>query len=117
MSAAGAVAAAGAAAGDHVRRRLQDVGGTIMIVIAFSLLLALLLAVLTARWARRWWANRAHSMKVLDEIEMEFVDDIDDDLELLRSSGDGTPSRLPHSGDAAWAAPSHAEQHELPDDR
>jgi hypothetical protein len=104
-----------------------------MIVIVFSLLLACLLAVLGTRWARRWWANRAHSLKVLDEIEMEFVDDIDDDLELLHSrhgssstaprsliracirtprltflcfwrSGDGTPSRLPHSADAAWAA-------------
>jgi len=75
-----------AAVGAHVGRRLtRSVSGDhlLAIVIVFCLILAGLLALLTAKYLRRWWANRAHSLKVLDEIEMEFVDDIDDDLELL----------------------------------
>lgn len=48
-----------------------------------SLLLALLLGYQLYKLTQRW-TLRARSAKVLDEIEMEFVNDVDIDEELLR---------------------------------
>merc|ERR1712087_902574 len=70
-------------------RRLRDGGskslgvGAVLAIIAGVLLLMGLLLVLLRR-ASRWWRHRLRSAKVLDEIEMEFVND--DDGEFLRST-------------------------------
>eukprot|EP00310_Coccolithus_braarudii_P012273 CAMPEP_0183350674 /NCGR_PEP_ID=MMETSP0164_2-20130417/20713_1 /TAXON_ID=221442 /ORGANISM="Coccolithus pelagicus ssp braarudi, Strain PLY182g" /LENGTH=172 /DNA_ID=CAMNT_0025522649 /DNA_START=194 /DNA_END=713 /DNA_ORIENTATION=+ len=70
-------------------RRLQDEGssslgvGAVLAIIAGVLVLVCAMLFLLRR-ASRWWKHRLRSAKVLDEIEMEFVND--DDGEFLRST-------------------------------
>ena len=65
--------------------------GLVGLIIMGSLLLAVLLGYTAHKLIKRW-TNRARSAKVLDEIEMEFVDDVDIDgapegfVELLRGN-------------------------------
>ncbi|KAL1520539.1 hypothetical protein AB1Y20_022115 [Prymnesium parvum] len=60
-------------------------GGLVGLLVVGSLLLALLLGYQLYKLTRRW-TNRARSAKVLDAIEMEFVNDMEMDEELLRNT-------------------------------
>ena len=68
-------------------------GGVVGLIVVGTLLLAALLAFRLYRMTQ-WWASRARSAKVLDEIEMEFVNDMDMDEELLRNT---LPRRAPRA--------------------
>lgn len=62
-------------------------------MLLFVVLLLLFVMVVSWRLWRmsRWWRSRARSAKVLDEIEMEFVnDDMDDVVEDIVLSGNLT---------------------------
>jgi flagellar basal body-associated protein FliL len=70
----------------------DDGGSAVILLIIVGCLLLVALGAWRMWRMSRWWANRARSAKVLDEIEMEFVNDdadmfVDDDI--LR----GTSSR------------------------
>jgi len=58
-------------------------GGALTLIIFLVVLFGSLLAWRLWR-ITRWWADRARSAKVLDEIEMEFVnDDMEHEVEVL----------------------------------
>lgn len=58
-------------------------GGLVALLVVGSLLMVVILGCQLYKLTQRW-VNRARSAKVLDEIEMEFVNDVDIDEELLR---------------------------------
>lgn len=100
------------------RRALQDAGsksigvGAVIGIVACVLLLmgVLLLLFLLKRRARRWWRHRIRSAKVLDEIEMEFVND--DDGEFLRSTDTTNFNRggsLGSSSERDWVEPAEKQ--------
>jgi len=82
-------------------------GGVVGLIVVGTLLLAVLLAFRLYRMTQ-WWASRARSAKVLDEIEMEFVNDMDMDEELLRNTlpSDLAPRQREASGDWVSIDPS-----------
>lgn len=56
-------------------------GGALVAVISAAVLSVLLLAVIAHRIHRnaRWWAARARQAQALNEIELDFVDELDED--------------------------------------
>lgn len=82
------MSSAGADAGDSKRLVTQGGTGEPQSSSAASLIALIVIVAIGALclwlWSlRRWWKHRERSDKVLHEIEMEFVDDPDDDNDIL----------------------------------
>ena len=79
---------AGADAGDSKRLVTEGGGGesqrgSVASLVALIVIVAIGVLCLWLWSLRRWWKHRERSDKVLHEIEMEFVDDPDDDNDIL----------------------------------